>query len=289
MSDTAAENSAQSSAEAQADNIALPSISVPQAIFKTDFATLFGIVFSIGLITGAILMGQSNANFFNLPSVLIVILGTMAATAISFTGEELRKAGGTFSRSIRWQVQSPSQTAKTLLDLSVVAKKKGVLGLSGYSDELSRDPFLSRAVSMVVDGFQAKDIDFLLSQEVDSLVERHKRSASIAGRASEVAPAMGLIGTLVGLVQMLADLENPDSIGPAMAVALLTTFYGAILGTVIMAPLAVKLEKRSRDEALIKNLVRIACVSMAAQENPRKLEMVLNSELPPDERIRYFD
>jgi len=104
-----------------------------------------------------------------------------------------------------------------------------------------------------------------------------------------VAPAMGLIGTLVGLVKMLADLDNPDSIGPAMAVALLTTFYGAILGTVIMAPLSVKLEKNSSDETMIKTLIVTAATSMARQENPRRLEMLLNSDLPPFEQIRYFD
>ena len=125
--------------------------------------------------------------------------------------------------------------------------------------------------------------------EVEVLAERHKRSASIARRASEVAPAMGLIGTLVGLVQMLADLENPETIGPAMAVALLTTFYGAILGTVVLASIAVKLEKNSADETLIKTLVTIAATSIARQDNPRRLEMMLNSELPPSERIRYFD
>lgn len=290
MSDTAAANTEQDeNSDGQVDNVALPSVSVSPPKYKTDFATLFGIVFSVGLISGAILLGQSNANFFNIPAVIIVVFGTIAATSISFTVDEIRNAGKTFGQSVRWRVNSPSKMATTLIDLAVIAKKKGVLGLSAYDDQLQKSAFLHRATSMVVDGYKPKDIDFLLAQEVDSLVERHKRSASIAGRASEVAPAMGLIGTLVGLVQMLADLENPDSIGPAMAVALLTTFYGAILGTVIMAPLAVKLEKRSRDEALIKNLIRIACVSIAAQENPRKLEMVLNSELPPNERIRYFD
>ena len=126
-------------------------------------------------------------------------------------------------------------------------------------------------------------------QEVEAEVERHKRSASITRRASEIAPALGLIGTLIGLVMMLADLENPETIGPAMAIALLTTFYGAILGTIVMAPLAVKLEKRSTDESMMKTLVKIAAASTARQENPRKLEMLLNSELPPAERIRYFD
>ena len=144
-------------------------------------------------------------------------------------------------------------------------------------------------MQMVVDGYSAEDIKRLVSQETDALLERHKRSASITRRASEVAPAMGLIGTLVGLVQMLADLENPEAIGPAMAVALLTTFYGAILGTIIMAPLSIKLEKYSYEQALSKTMIMTAAISIAAQENPRRLEMLLNAELPPSERITYFE
>ena len=100
---------------------------------------------------------------------------------------------------------------------------------------------------------------------------------------------MGLIGTLVGLVQMLAQLEDPSAIGPSMALALLTTFYGAILGTVILGPLAAKLERNSNDEALSKNLVLMTMSSIARQENPRRLEMLLNSELPPEKRIKYFE
>ena len=128
-----------------------------------------------------------------------------------------------------------------------------------------------------------------MGQEVDALLERHRRAASIIRRGSEVAPAMGLIGTLVGLVQMLAQLDDPSSIGPAMAVALLTTFYGAILGTIVLGPLSGKLERNSNSEAMIKNLVLTAMGSIARQENPRRLEMLLNSELPPDKRIRFFD
>jgi len=142
---------------------------------------------------------------------------------------------------------------------------------------------------MAIDGSKPEDIHHILSQEIAASHERHKRTASITQRASEIAPAMGLIGTLVGLVQMLADLENPETIGPAMAVALLTTFYGAILGTVVMGPLAVKLEKNSNDESLINTLICLGAVSIARQDNPRKLEIELNAALPPHQQIHYFD
>ncbi len=271
------------------ENLALPTITLAAPKVKVDLATVLGLFFAVGLIFAAIAYGNSNASFFNMPSVLIVVFGTIAATAVSFTGEEIARGGSIFAKSLMRRVYDPSKLAKTLVDLSVVAKKKGILALMSHEDQLNKDKFLSRAIQMVVDGYGANEVNGLLSHEIDMLAERHKRSASIARRASEVAPAMGLIGTLVGLVQMLADLENPDTIGPAMAVALLTTFYGAILGTVIMAPLAVKLEKNSSDEALVKTLIRVASVSIARQDNPRRLEMLLNSELPPSQRIRYFD
>jgi chemotaxis protein MotA len=268
---------------------AMPLVAFQRPQVKPDLATILGLVFVIALIAAAIAMGKSNANFFNLPSVLIVIFGTMAGTAISFTGEELARAGKILKNSAFRRIQRPSVLAKSLIDLAVVAKKKGILAIAGFEDELKKDAFLERAIQMVIDGYNADEVSRLLGQEIETQIERHKRSANILRRASELAPAMGLIGTLVGLVQMLADLENPETIGPAMAVALLTTFYGAILGTVIMAPLAVKLEKNSSDETLVKTLIITAATSIARHENPRRLEMLLNAELPPSERIIYFD
>lgn len=274
---------------AASENFKLPNIRLLPAKTTLDVATTLGLFFSFGLIAGAILISESNASFFNAPSLMIVLFGTIAATSISFTTEEITKFGSVFGKSFRRKTINYSNMATTLVDLSVIAKKKGILALSNYDKDLQRYKFLSRAMQMVVDGYGAEEIDHLLQQEIDTLTERHKRSASIARRASEIAPAMGLIGTLVGLVQMLADLENPETIGPSMAIALLTTFYGAILGTIVMAPLAVKLDKNSNDEALAKTLARIAATSIARQDNPRRLEMLLNSELPPGDRIQYFD
>lgn len=267
----------------------MPVISIPRAESSADLATILGLAFTFGLIVGAILLKQTNANFIDPSSLMIVVLGTLTATAVSYTLDELKQAGSVLSHSMMQKKWNPRQLANNLVSLAVIAKKKGVLALSNYESELQKNEFLFQSFQMVIDGFNPDDIEFLLSQELEAGYERHKRSASITRRASEIAPAMGLIGTLIGLVMMLAELENPETIGPAMAIALLTTFYGAILGTIVMAPLAVKLEKRSSDEAMMKSLVKIAAVSIANQDNPRKLEMLLNSELPPTQRIRYFD
>ncbi|PCI99719.1 MAG: biopolymer transporter ExbB [Alphaproteobacteria bacterium] len=267
----------------------LPTVSVPIAVSRPDFATILGLLLSFGLIIGAIAMGQSDAQFFNLPSVLIVILGTITATCTSYTGAELAQSGGIIARAAVRPVRNFPALAKSMMDLATIARKKGLLFLSNYEKETKKEPFLKHAMGIVIDGYSENDVRRILQQDIDLEEERQKRAASILRRASEVAPAMGLIGTLVGLVQMLANLENPDTIGPAMAVALLTTFYGAILGSIVMSPLAAKIEKNADDEVTAKTMVLRTAMSIIKQENPRNLEMLINALLPPSQRIRYFD
>ena len=269
---------------------------VPDVVIKitaprrqADLSTILGIFLSLGLIGAAIGAGDSNASFFDLPSILIVVMGTITATSIAFTGQEMSRAFKIIGHSILRKTWDEKTMAKQLIDLAVVARKKGILTLNSNNNEIAKDKTLARAVELVTDGYNADDIERILSQEIDALVDRHRRSAGILRRGAEIAPAMGLIGTLVGLVQMLSALDNPEAIGPAMALALLTTFYGAIMGLVILNPLAAKLERNSNDEATIRTLIMVAMISIAKQENPRRLEMMLNSELPPGSRIRYFD
>jgi chemotaxis protein MotA len=266
-----------------------PSLRIATASIQTDKTTIFGLIITFGLIATAILIGQSNANFINVPAILIVVLGTISVTAVAYSAEEIKGAAGVIRQSFIVRYVPPSVMARQLMDIAVLARKKGFLVLSQMEDELRKDPHLAEAVQIVTDGYGGDDVERILSQDIDSLSQRHRRAASILRRAADTAPAMGLIGTLIGLVQMLADLSNPDAIGPAMAVALLTTFYGAIMGTAVLAPMAAKLERNSNDEVLNRVLILTAMSSIARQENPRRLEMLLNSELPPDERIEYFD
>ncbi len=264
-------------------------IRISKSRVALDFTTVFGIVLTFALISIAIFIGKSDANFFNVPSFLIVILGTMTVTSVSYTWEEFSGAGRIIGNSLFRKKDSAATMARQLMNLALLAKKSGLLSLAKIENELKKDPHLFKAVQIVTDGYSPDDIERVLSQDLDSLVERHRRSASILRRASEISPAMGLIGTLIGLVQMLANLQDPETIGPAMAVALLTTFYGAILGTAVLAPMAAKLERNSNDEAIIRTLVLIAMSSIARQDNPRRLEMLLNTELPPSKQIKFFD
>lgn len=272
-----------------ADNQSDIQIRITKSSVSLDFTTIFGIVLTFVLISIAIMIGRSDANFFNIPSFLIVVLGTMSVTSVSYSWDELLNAGKVIGNSLFHKKQRASTMAKQLMDIAVVAKKSGFLTLSKAENELQKDPHLYKAVQIVTDGYSSDDTERVLAQDLDALVERHRRSASILRRGAEISPAMGLIGTLIGLVQMLANLSDPETIGPAMAVALLTTFYGALLGTAVLTPMAAKLERNSNDEALIRTLVLTAMSSIARQDNPRRLEMLLNSELPPSQQIEYFD
>jgi len=272
-----------------ADTLKDANIRIAKSKVSLDFTTILGLLLTFILISIAILIGKSDANFFNVPSFLIVILGTMTVTSISFSWEEVANAGKVIGNSLFRKRLSGAMMASQLMDVSMLAKKRGLLALASAENELKKDQHLYKAVQIVTDGYNAEDIERILAQDLDALVERHRRSANILRRGSEIAPAMGLIGTLIGLVQMLANLQDPETIGPAMAVALLTTFYGAILGTAVLAPMAAKLERNSNEEAMLRSLVMISMSSIARQDNPRRLEMLLNSELPPSERIKYFD
>jgi chemotaxis protein MotA len=263
-------------------------LAVSPPTLKIDYPTILGLVIAFSLIGAALVFGGSIASFFNIPAAFIVIGGTIAVTSIAYRSEDLAKAWEILKASMFYKVRAPEKVAKQLMDVAVLAKQKGVLAISQQEDELHKDPYIAYAMRYITDGFKTEEVLQVLTHDMDSLIERHKTGASIIRRASEVAPAMGLIGTLVGLVQMLTQLNDPSSIGPAMAVALLTTFYGAVLGTVILAPMAAKLERNASLDIMIKDLIISASMSISKQDSPRKLETVLNAALPPDHKIKYF-
>ncbi|MEQ9642710.1 MAG: MotA/TolQ/ExbB proton channel family protein [Alphaproteobacteria bacterium] len=254
-----------------------------------DLATILGLLGGFALVATAMVLGGSATAFVDLPSIMIVIGGTACVTMICFSVDDVVRAQSVIGRVIFRRLNDPTAAARRVLQLADRARRDGVLGLQPMLTALRDEPFLYRALSLVVDGTKAEDIEHLLGQEVTATGQRDRQSASVYRKAAEVAPAMGLIGTLVGLVQMLGNLDDPDNIGPSMAVALLTTFYGAILANMVFAPLATKLERRTDEDQLIKNLYLIGATSIGRQENPRRLEMLLNTVLPPTQQVRYFD
>lgn len=254
-----------------------------------DVATLIGLAAAAAVIAVAVLSGGPLSAFIDPPSLLIVIGGTLAVTTASFALGDIVAAWTSAVGALAVPTRDPRAVARQVLLMAEAARRTGAETLNGILPELRHDAFLHRSVSLIVEGLPPDDIERMLTGEVEAVGAARAKSAAVLRRASEVAPAMGLIGTLVGLVQMLGGLSDPAAIGPAMALALLTTFYGAVLGNVVLAPVAAKLERSADDEALIKTLYTIAAVSIARQENPRRLEMLLNAVLPPGKRLTHTE
>ena len=256
---------------------------------RMDLATIVGLICGFGLIASAIIMGGSPDSFINPPSFLIVIGGTLSVTTMCFSLGEMAQTWRILLKTVFFSGSDPAVAATRVLQVAEAARKNGVLALQGALSTLTDEPFLHKGMLMVVDGTPGEEVETILRRDMNATVQRHVKSSGVLRKAAEFAPAMGLIGTLIGLVQMLGNLDDPSTIGPSMAVALLTTFYGAVLANMVFSPLAAKLERNSQQEALVNNLFLMGCASIGRQENPRRLEMLLNSILPPSKRVKYFD
>lgn len=255
---------------------------------RADAATIFGLLAGFTLVIAAIVAGGTPRSFVNLPSIFIVVGGTFAVVLICFSTNEVLNTVRVLGRTMIATLPAPRDAAMQVVQLADLARRYGPLHLQKPLQSTAHVPFLYKGFAMAVDGIGGDEVEAVLSNDLQAMVCRHQRSADVLRRAAEFAPAMGLIGTLIGLVQMLGNLDDPAAIGPAMAVALLTTFYGAVLANLVFSPLAAKLERNSAEEAITNQIYLLGAVSVSRQENPRRLEAMLNSILPPTERIRFF-
>lgn len=254
-----------------------------------DKGTLAALLAGFATLSAAVLLGGSAASFIDLPSLLIVAGGTLAVVTMCFSLSDVQTMLRVASGAVISASPDPAAAAVRTLELAEQARARGVLYLENLLDQQRHCPFLEKALSLVIDGATVADLEEVLHNDIQATLHRVRRSAAVLRRAADYAPAMGLIGTLVGLVQMLGHLDDPQRIGPGMAVALLTTFYGAVLGNMLLSPLAVKLERTALDEELVCLVYLMGAVSISRQENPRRLELLVNSVLPPAMRVRYFD
>ncbi|MBA44782.1 MAG: flagellar motor protein MotA [Magnetococcales bacterium] len=253
-----------------------------------DLATIFGLLIGFVFVAIAIALGGDVAGFINPPSILIVIGGTFAITTVSFTIPEIMRAQGIVARMLVFKLPNASEEAKSMVELAQKARVNGILNIQADIDALN-DTYVQQGLMLAIDGVNPEAVATIMEDDTESMMERHERTISILRRSAELAPAMGLIGTLIGLVQMLGNLSDPSAIGPAMAVALLTTLYGAILANMVFTPLASKMEKNSCAEVELRRIYATTVQSVAKQENPRQLEVMLNAILPPAGRVNVFN
>ena len=250
---------------------------------------LAGLICGIGILALAIALGGSPASFINVPAILIVIGGTACGVVVSFSPGDLADSIKLTKNALSRPLPDVSDAAVRLLHLADIARQRGVLSLQAVLPDLADDAFLHKGLSLAVDGLSGAEVEAIMMHDLHAAAERQTIGVGVLRRSAEYAPAMGLIGTLIGLVQMLSQLDDPAAIGPSMAVALLTTFYGAVLANLVLAPLAAKLERSGAEDMLLHQIFAMGAASISRQENPRRLEILINSVLPPGRRVQYFD
>ena len=246
-----------------------------------DLATVIGIVMGFALILMAIMMGGDVVAFVNLPSVLIVIGGTLSAMFVKHKMGEVFGAVGIAMKAFFVKQQDAEEVIGKLIDMANVARKDGILALEKIKSD---DMFLQGAINHCVDGADPDFLESVLNKDLAYPNERHMKGIGIWEGIGETAPAFGMIGTLIGLVQMLATMEDPSSIGPAMAVALLTTLYGAIIANLVAIPLSVKLTAYSKEEQLVRQVIIDGMIGIQIGVNPRMLQEALKAALAPGKR-----
>ena len=246
-----------------------------------DLATLLGLVIAFGFIIGAIVTGGSLMLFINPPSLLIVIGGSVAVVLMQFTLSQFFGALKVATKAFTHKAIRPQDLIEQAVMLANVARKEGMMALEQQEID---NPFLFKGIQLCVDGHPPDLVRKMLSKDISMTIQRHESGQKIFKALGGVAPAMGMIGTLIGLVQMLANMDDPKAIGPAMAVALLTTLYGAIIANAFALPIAEKLDHRSREERTNRALILETISGIQEGMNPRVLEELLKTFLPESQR-----
>ncbi|HEB85053.1 MAG TPA: motility protein A [Bacteroidetes bacterium] len=248
-----------------------------------DIATLIGIFAAASLVFLSIATGQGVSFFFSLPSVMIVFGGTIGATLVNFPLADVLAVMAVAKNAFLYESKSQMETIDMMVRVAEKARREGILAIEREIEDLD-DSFMRLGVQYAVDGTEPETIRDIMESELEGMQERHRLGKTIFEAMGTYAPAFGMIGTLIGLIQMLASLEDPSQIGAGMAVALVTTLYGALSANIIFLPIAGKLDFRSREEARRKELIIEGILAIQSGDNPRIVREKLLTFLPPKDR-----
>jgi len=246
-----------------------------------DFASIAGILSGISLIVVAIFLRGDLTNFFNVPGMMIVLGGTIASTLLTFPIRDVAKAFKAAFFVLYEPKVDPNNMVKTLIKLSNTSRRQGLFALSKIK---TNNLILKKGCTLIADGAEEDVIRNSLRTEIESLKHRHLNIQDVFIKMATFSPAFGMIGTLIGLVQMLNRLSDVSTIGPAMAVALLTTFYGSILSTLFFLPIAGKLKARTMTEVINMEIIFEGAISILKNNNPLMVFERLSSFIPPKDR-----
>lgn len=248
-----------------------------------DLATLIGLIGAFSVIFASIFMGGNVSTFINTPSMVVVFAGTFLVTMMKFSLGQFLSAAKIAMKAFMFKLASPQELIEKSVELAKTARQGGILALEEAEID---DDFMKNGINMLIDGHQPDVVREMLTKDMQMTLQRHEEGQKIFKAIGDVGPAMGMIGTLIGLVQMLSAMDDPKQIGPAMAVALLTTLYGAILANMFALPIADKLALRSGEEKDRKRLTIDALLSIQEGQNPRVIASMLEAYLPKSSRTK---
>lgn len=250
-----------------------------------DSSVISGIILGlILLLLGIYTSGGTAGAFWDVASVLIVLGGTLAAVMIRYGYSSIPRIVQLYRVAMRKKTTHPEETIRTIVRLSEIARRDGLLAMEDETGEMD-DPFLKQGVQLVVDGTDPELVKSVLEIEMAFLEDRHSEGQGIFSFMASVSPAFGMMGTLIGLIIMLGGLDDPDSIGPGMAMALITTMYGTVLANLFFSPIAGRLRLLTEEEIFHKEIITEGILSIQQGENPRVIEHKLKAFLSPTQRV----
>jgi chemotaxis protein MotA len=253
-----------------------------------DLGTLAGVIFGILLIVFSIKLGGDLGSFIDIPSVLCVFGGTFAALAINYPIPKILSILKVTKKTLMSGSLALTPWYQTIVELATVARRDGILALEDKIESLG-DEFLKKGLQMLVDGNPADVVSEILEQEIENMEARHGVGHAIWKSIAAYAPAFGMIGTLIGLVLMLKNMSDPSSIGAGLAVALITTFYGAVVANLIASPLQGKLEQRTAEEVHLKKMLLAGILAIQAGDSPRVVGDKLLVFLSPEDKLKVSE
>lgn len=257
-----------------------------------DFTSFVGIAIAIGFIINGVLGSGKLDNFYDPPSIAIVVGGTLGAVLSCYPIGMLKNAGKHLLILTGGKKYKPEPVIETLVEFAQLARKNGLLALEEKAKEL-KDPFFRQGIMLVVDAMEEDKVRAMLEAEVESMAQRHDEAAGIYDKAAAFAPAFGMIGTLVGLINMLKSMDlssgSSSTLGESMSVALVTTFYGCILANALFMPIAKKLRIRNDEEIVYRQIIIEGVLGIQAGDNPKSLKEKLASFLPQKRKLKLLD
>jgi chemotaxis protein MotA len=253
-----------------------------------EISTILGLIIGFAMMVGVLMVGESRislAKFVDPPAMMMVFGGAIAVTLVGFPLKQVLNIFGIMKKPFFSTPERPGELIEQIVHLAEVARKEGLLALEGKTKEI-KDPFVTLGIQLAVDGTRSEVVEEIMRTELETLDARHREAKKILELMGRCGPAFGMIATLLGLILMLGNLDNPDTIGPSMAVALIGTLYGAVMANLVCIPLGEKLSYLSHQEMLTKQIVIKGILSIQAGDNPRVVRQKLDTFLPPKLRRR---